>query len=320
MTYRLKFPRLFAYSGAMRHPLPHHRRLTVARRLASGHPAWVVARASRMEPEQLGEMMLEPGFGELVGSLEDLLAMDEQARLAKLYRIAEEIVADAVLHRDPFAALYLQYQKHLGRNPHRSLQQGLDRALKAEIRKAEKVRAEVEAGRLMPETPLPEPPPPPEPLPVPRTLAEAVAACEAAALLPPDRHVHPVDAMLWRKAGSLRRAMLDEQVLHHLAAEREATERRRLPMELDEVEAIEARQVAEHGRRLAKAAPGPEPAGGHGLSAGDLQALREIRAMYRRLPPERLVAICQRPPRGMERLFAVLAEEIGIRPGQPQGP
>ena len=63
---RLKFLILSAYTGRMRHPLPHHRRLTVARRLASGHPAWVVARASRMEPDQLEDMMLEPGFGGLM--------------------------------------------------------------------------------------------------------------------------------------------------------------------------------------------------------------------------------------------------------------
>ena len=302
----------------MRHRLPHHRRLTVARRLASGHPAWAVARASRMEPEQLEQMMLEPGFGELTASLEELMAMDEEARLQKLYRIAEEIIADAILHRDPFAALYLQYQKHIGRNPHRSLQRGLNRTLKAEIRKAERLKAEIEAGRLTPETPLPEPPPPSEPAPLPKTLAEAVAACEAAALLPPDRHVHPVDAMLWRKAGSLRRAMLDEAVLYHAVNARAEAERRRVPLELDEVEAIEAAQVAEHGRRQAKA----EPAGAtaSGLSREDLKALDEIRAMYRRLPPERLAAMCARPPHGMERLFAVLAEEIGLRPGQPQGP
>ena len=30
--------------------------------------------------------------------------------------------------------------------------------------------------------------------------------------------------------------------------------------------------------------------------------------------------MCSKPPRGMERLFAVLAEEIGMRPGQPQAP
>ena len=97
-------------------------------------------------------------------------------------------------------------------------------------------------------------------------------------------------------------------------------ERRKVPLELDEVEAIEAAQVAEHGRRQARAEAEPSKPRGNGLFREDLKALDEIRAMYRRLPPERLVAMCERPPRGMEKLFAVLALEVGLRPGQPQGP
>ncbi len=92
------------------------------------------------------------------------------------------------------------------------------------------------------------------------------------------------------------------------------------------MEAIEAAQVAEHGRRMARAEAAtvsePEPtsaADTSGLSREDRKALDEIRAMYGRLPPERLALICARPPRGMERLFAVLAREAGL-PEQPQGP
>ena len=88
-------------------------------------------------------------------------------------------------------------------------------------------------------------------------------------------------------------------------------------MDLVEVEAIEAAQLAEHGRRMARnEAPETKPVpttDTSGLSLEDRRALDEIRAMYRRLPPERLVVICARPPRGMERLLAVLAEEMGIR-------
>ena len=68
----------------------------------------------------------------------------------------------------------------------------------------------------------------------------------------------------------------------------------------------------------AEKAPQPqtEPADASGLSREDRKALDEIRAMYRRLPPERLAVICARPPRGMEKLFAVLAREAGL-PEQP---
>ena len=84
--------------------------------------------------------------------------------------------------------------------------------------------------------------------------------------------------------------------------------------------------VAQEEEDAAKAAEPkatqPEPAASSEppLSPLDLKALDEIRAMYRLLPPERLVSICKRPPRGMERLFAILAREIGVEPGKPQGP
>jgi hypothetical protein len=108
-------------------------------------------------------------------------------------------------------------------------------------------------------------------------------------------------------------------------------ELRRVPREIEEVEAIELRQVVA-GARLRAAAearqaqtpsstpPETPSAAATELSPADLKALDGIRAMYQRLPPERLVAMCQAPPRGMEKLFAVLAREIGVEPAQPQGP
>ena len=249
----------------------------------------------------------------------ELMAMDEQARLKKLFRIAEEVLANAIVSRDPRACEFMLRQMELKRNPHRTLQRGLNATIKAEIAKGAKVQAEIDAGTLAPETPLPERPEPFDFTRQPETLAEAIAACEAAAALPPDRHVDHLDARLYRAAGALRRQMLREGAIHHAVAEHEAAERRKVPLELHEVEAIEAAQVAEHGRRLARAeakASKAEPtsaADTSGLSREDRKALDEIRAMYRRLPPERLAVICARPPRGMEKLFAVLAEESGIR-------
>ena len=306
-------------------PIADTRRLTLARRLACNLPAWAVARASSMSTEALEAVMVEQGFDQLVSSMAELMAMDEEARLAKLYRIAQQVMAAAVLRGDERACEFMLRQTQLKRNPHKTLQRGLNRTIKAEIAKGARVQAEIDAGTLTPETPLPERPEPFDFTRQPETLAEAIAACEAAAALPPDRHVDHLDARLYRTAGSLRREMLREEVLYHSVAEHEAAERRQVPLELHEVEAIEAAQVAEHGRRLARAeaetAPRPqsEPADASGLSREDRKALDEIRAMYRRLPPERLAVICARPPRGMERLFAVLAKEVGL-PEQPQGP
>jgi hypothetical protein len=299
------------------------RRLTLARRLASGLPVWAVARGSNLPMEELEALVVEQGFAELISSMAELMAMEEQARLEKLHRIAQEVLAAAVLRQDERACEFLIRQMRLGRNPHETLQRGLSRTIAAELARAGRLQAEIDAGRLTPETPLPEPPPPFDFTKQPETLAEAIAACEAAAALPGSRPVDPIDARLWRKAGALRREMLHEEALHHLAAERAAMALRRVPREIEEVEAIELRQV-ELGARLraaaeAEAEPVPTPAGEPGLSAGDRKALDEIRAMYRRLPPGRLVAMCQAPPRGMEKLFAVLAREIGLK-AQPQGP
>ena len=296
------------------------RRITLARRLACNLPAWAVARASGMTTEALAEVMLERGFDELVSSMAELMAMDEQARLKKLFRIAEEVLANAIVSRDPRACEFMLRQTELKRNPHKTLQRGLNATIKAEMAKGAKVLAEIDAGTLAPDTPLPERPEPFDFTRQPETLAEAIAACEAAAALPPDRNIDPIDARLYRAAGALRRQMLREGAIHHAVAERDAAERRKVPLELHEVEAIEAAQVAEHGRRMARAekAPQPqtEPADASGLSREDRKALDEIRAMYRRLPPERLAVICARPPRGMEKLFAVLAREAGL-PEQP---
>ncbi|MBX3671318.1 MAG: hypothetical protein KF778_23225, partial [Rhodocyclaceae bacterium] len=238
------------------------RRITLARRLACNLPAWAVARASGMTTEALEEVMLERGFDELVSSMAELMAMEEQARLKKLFRIAQEVLANAIVSRDPRACEFMLRQTELKRNPHKTLQRGLNATIKAEMAKAERARAEIDAGTLTPETPPPERPEPFDFTKQPTTLAEAIAACEAAAALPPDRHLDPVDARLYRAAGALRRQMLREEVIHHGVAEHEAAERRNVPLELEEVEAIEAAQVAEHGRRMARqeAEKAPKPA------------------------------------------------------------
>ena len=43
-------------------PFADTRRLTLARRLASGAPAWAVARASNMSDEDLEALVVESGF------------------------------------------------------------------------------------------------------------------------------------------------------------------------------------------------------------------------------------------------------------------
>ena len=164
---------------------------------------------------------------------------------------------------------------------------------------------EIAAGRLTPETPVAgrrawRPPLSIDPACDPVAATEAA---EAAAAMRPDRRVDPVDAALWRKATALRQKMLDEQLLHHAVAAREQQELRNVPLEPDAVQQVASLPLA------------PDAV----LSRDDLQTLNEVRAMYRKLPRERLLAICRTPPRGMERIFAVLAFEnnLGAWPGGP---
>ena len=119
--------------------------------------------------------------------------------------------------------------------------------------------------------PPPEPPPP-EPSAADRHLDVAIAGLEgieaavaqarAAARLRrrPDRD----DAMLWRKAGSLRHDMLAEQLLFSATSAGIEAERRKVPLELEEVDAIEAAQVAAfaagQAAKQARAEPAPEAA------------------------------------------------------------
>jgi hypothetical protein len=272
-----------------------------------------VAKGADMPADDLAELMFEAGFRELVGSMAELMALDDDARLKRMLRLADQIIMDALSRTDLNAALFVRREHLLKRNPRQSLAKGLSRLLQREMAKAGRLQAEIDAGRLTPDTPAPAAPVQPEPAPAAEPLLAAVEAVEAAEAMRPDRRVHRVDAAIYRKAGALRQAMLDEQLLHHAVAAQAAAERRKVPLELDELDEIEARQVA-----LAQAlttAPEPEPE----LSPEDLQALDEIRAMYRKLPPDRLQNICKRPPRGMERLFAVLARENGLA-SWPSGP
>ena len=78
-------------------PIADTRRLTLARRLASGLPAWAVARASNISDEDLEALVVESGFAELVNAMAELMAMDEAARLEKLYRIAQQVLTAAIL-------------------------------------------------------------------------------------------------------------------------------------------------------------------------------------------------------------------------------
>ena len=59
-------------------PFADTRRLTLARRLASGLPAWAVARASNIPDADLEALVVESGFAELVNAMAELMALDDR--------------------------------------------------------------------------------------------------------------------------------------------------------------------------------------------------------------------------------------------------
>ena len=124
------------------------------------------------------------------------------------------------------------------RDPVARLAKGLAQLVDMEKHRAERFGA----------APVETPPPPAEPPPA--VELSPVAEALAAERMRP--RPHPDDAMLWRRAGSLRQDMLGEQVLFGAVAEHAAAVKRGTFLEIEEVAAIEAAQVASHEARLAE--------------------------------------------------------------------
>ena len=187
-----------------------------------------MARGSNLPEDDLAALLFEAGFRELVDCCAGILAMSREARLARMERIAGEIIDDALTRRDPVAAMFVLRQRQTRRDPIATLARGFCKNFERERAKAQRLNAEIDAGRLTPDTPaaLPAPPPAPEPTPT-DPMAQALAA-EA---MRPDRHPDPMDRALWRKASALRQKMLDEQVLHHAVEAERQRELRQLPAE-----------------------------------------------------------------------------------------
>ncbi len=139
-------------------------------------------------------------------------------------------------------AHFVLRERHRRRDPVARLAKGF-----AQLVDMEKVRVERHGAAVA--APVPEPvaaaPEPPTP------AGAAIAAADAAERL--RGRPHPDDAMLWRRAGALRQDMLGEQVLFGAVAEHAAAVKRGTFLEIEEVAAIEAAQIATHEARLAEA-------------------------------------------------------------------
>jgi hypothetical protein len=211
------------------HTIPPRQRATLARRIAAGFPVWAAAKGSNLPAEQVADLMGEDAFRELVGGWADILDMEPEARKTRLERLAHMIVEQKLAEGCPRTAVLVQRSYARKRDPVVQLAKGF-----AQLCEMDRARAE-----RLGETKAPEPPLSP--------LQAAVAQAKAAAAIGPT--AHPDDAAMWRQAGALRREMFAEQVL--FAAEPDVTEVWRQPLELWEVDAIEAAQVAAFEARQA---------------------------------------------------------------------
>jgi hypothetical protein len=134
-------------------------------------------------------LLADPDFGRLIDACRDLEAMPEEQRLKRLQAFAYMAIEDACTRGDVRVALFVLRELDRGRNPARTVAEGVVRACKRAA-----------SG-------LPEP-------------AAAPAPATAAPSAPRPRRVraHPGDRSAWRVAAGLRRTVSHVEVLHQSAA------------------------------------------------------------------------------------------------------
>ena len=216
--------------------IPTRQRVTLARRIAAGLPVWAAAKGSNLPAADVGELMGEPEFRDLIGAWSEIFDLSPEARGERLVRLAHMVVERRIAMDCGRTAHFILREARRRRDPVARLAKGFSQLVDMEKHRAERFGA----------GPVDSPPPPAEP-----SALSPVAEAEAAERIRPRPHAD--DAMLWRRAGSLRQDMLGEQVLFGAVAEHAAAVKRGTFLEIEEVAAIEAAQVASYEARLAEA-------------------------------------------------------------------
>ncbi|HMR32343.1 MAG TPA: hypothetical protein PKA09_15425 [Geminicoccus sp.] len=259
--------------------IPPRQRNVLARRIAAGQSPFAAARGSGLPAEDVAGLMHEPEFHELIGAWGDIFDLTSEARTERLTRLAH-MVMEHRLASDcgRTAAFVLREARRRRRDPVVTLARGFSQLVEMEQERAG-------------QQPPPEPPPSPSAADahLDRVIAglegieAAVARAHAAARLRarPDRD----DAMLWRKASALRQEMLSEQLLFSATSAEIEAERRKVPLELHEVDAIEAAQVAAFAARQAAEAAVEEAAAGETDEAFEARAIEALNATLAQAPP-----------------------------------
>jgi hypothetical protein len=165
------------------------RRVQLARRLASGLDPGRAARAARCPEELLEQLLGEPEFLEIVQGWRALLELDPPARTARLVKLAQLVLEEALERRSLPAALFTLVQAFRGKDPVQAVADGLARALARARAEAERAAAAPPSDALPAQAP-PAPPP------------AAVSA---------RRRPDPLTGLCRRTGASLRAAMVVEQ-------------------------------------------------------------------------------------------------------------
>lgn len=160
------------------------RRRRIGRRAAAGLSAATIARVEGLAAAEIERLLAEPDFLALVAAYRDLAAMPEAARLERLARLAFDVLERALEDSDGRTALFVLMQLDRGRNPARTLAEGVSAACRRGARAA--------------------PVPPPSP---PRTRTARRAR-------PP---TDPLARAEGRVRAKLRAAVAAEHELHHAA-------------------------------------------------------------------------------------------------------
>jgi len=103
-------------------------RLRLGMRLARGVGTGAVARAEGVPKVEVDRLIEEPDFAGLIAAYRDLAALPEADRLARLTALAFDVLELALTDGDPMVAVFVIEEAHAGRNPARTLAEGVERA------------------------------------------------------------------------------------------------------------------------------------------------------------------------------------------------
>jgi hypothetical protein len=303
--------------------IPPRREVVLARRIATGLPVWAVARDANLPPEDLGALMWEPRFREMVGSWAEIIDMDPEARKRRLLMLARLVLEASLAAGDRRTALLVQREYRYGRDPVVNLAEGFSHIVDREQARADRQREALEAEEAARAQGAAAPAPKPSP------VEAAVVEAEVARRFPAT--AHPDDRAVWRKAGELRRQMFEEQVLHHAVVRKAQLDRLLGPPSVADLGPEAAGEPEAPPRPAPRSVPVPpkppraEPpiqTGKRAASAAaemsdeDREVMDELRDMFFDLSKERLAHLFSLPPKGMEHIYAALAREAAGQGGR----